>query len=251
MKRDYAADYGRFSGEHWWFQARRLILKTLLGRIRFPPRPAITEIGVGDGRNLYALYPQDALLTGIEPDAATAETARGRGPVPVLVATAEKLPQTIPDGSQDAICLFDVLEHTQNDLLAIEHLARKLKPGGRLILTVPAYMFLWGQQDEVSLHYRRYTKRSLAAKLRKSGFTIERATYFNTLLFPPIAAFRLLARLIPHRKSGSGSDFEYTAGTLDRLMFCTFAFERHLLSLMNFPFGVSIYVESRRESRST
>jgi len=249
MKREYADDYGRFATEHWWFRARRRILQTLLKKISFPSNPAITEIGTGSGENLYTLYPSNAILTGVEPDAVTAAVARTKGPIPVFVATVEKLPDEIKDASQDAICMFDVLEHTQDDRLALDCLARKLKPGAYLILTVPAYMFLWGQQDEVNLHFRRYTKSNLTAALRDRGFIVERCTYFNTFLFPMIAAVRLFAKILPPKKTGSGSDFEYSAGPLDAVMYHLFAMERFLLRWINFPFGVSVYAEARWKER--
>ena len=245
MKKDFASDYERFEQEHWWFRARRLILRSLIRRMDWPHAPSILEIGVGSGENLYALYPPDARLVGVEPESLSAERAQGKGAIPVYIATVESLPPEIPDASLDGITMFDVLEHTRDDRLALACVARKLKPGARLILSVPAYMFLWGQQDEVSLHFRRYTRPTLRAALRDSGFEVERCCYFNTLLFPAIAGFRLLARLRPPKKLGSGSDFEYSAGPINHVMYHLFAFERHLLRWMNLPFGISVYAEAR------
>lgn len=244
MKRDYADDYGRFEREHWWFRARRKILQNFLAQVDLPPRSSIMEIGAGSGENLYSIYPRDTVLSGVEPDAVIAEKAGRRGPIPVYVATVEALPDAVADGSLDGITMFDVLEHTRDDHHALSCVSKKLKPGGKLLLTVPAYMFLWGQQDVVNLHFRRYHRGNLTSVLTSAGFVVERCTYFNTLLFPPIAAFRLLARILPRQTSGSGSDFEYSAGPLNDLMYHVFASERNLLRFMNLPFGVSIYAEA-------
>lgn len=245
MKREYADDYERFEQEHWWFRARRIILRSLLNRLSWPPGPAMLEIGTGSGENLRNIYPADAQLAGVEPDAATAAQARGKGTAPIYVATVEDLPPEIPDGSMDAITMFDVLEHTKDDRKSLACVARKLKPGARLVLTVPAYMFLWGQQDIVNLHYRRYTRPMLKAALVESGFEVERCCYFNTLLFPVIALVRFMAKIKPPAQRGSGSDFEYSAGFLNEVMFHFFAFERHLLRFCNLPFGVSVYAVAR------
>ena len=95
MQKTYAAQYHRFEKNHWWFRARRKILKDQVRALPWPPQPHILEIGTGPGENLYSLYPADAVLAGVEPDAALAETARVRGPVPIYEATAEALPTAL------------------------------------------------------------------------------------------------------------------------------------------------------------
>ena len=91
---------------------------------------------------------------------------------------------------------LDVIEHVDDDVAALRELRRVLCPGGRLLVAVPAFMFLWGKQDEVSHHRRRYTAGSLRAALAGAGFAVDRTSYFNTLLFPPVAAVRLGRRLL-------------------------------------------------------
>ena len=242
MDTGYARAYGDLEETHWWFRARRKILRQSLAALPWPAAPRILEIGIGSGLNLYTLYPPGAQLAGVEPEAANAARARTRGTVPVYVATVENLPAEIADGSLDGIAMFDVLEHTKDDLVALASVRKKLKPGGLLVLTVPTYMWLWGQQDDISYHYRRYTIHRLEAQLATAGFHVTRATYFDTFLFPPVALFRVLARWLRPRGKPAGTDFKYTLGLADHLLYAIFAAEAPCLRHVNFPFGVSALV---------
>ena len=246
MEKSYAERYALLEGEHWWFRARRAILRDLLAHFEWPARPRILEIGVGAGHNLLEIYPSDARLEGIEPDDSLARLAAARGPAPVFKASIDRLPQEIQDGSYDCVAMFDVLEHIPDDARALQLVNRKLKPSGRVVLSTPAYMWLWGQQDVVSQHYRRYTLRELKEELQVANFTVERMTYFNTLLFLPIAAVRLITRCSsrPHRKEG---DFAYARKPSNAVLFTLFAAERLLLRYLNFPFGVSIFAAARKD----
>ena len=161
MKDSYASEYPDFEKHHWWFRARRHILRERLGALSLPPNPTILEIGVGPGENLYTLYPDGAALVGVEPDPELAAIARKRGEVPIHEATVEDLPESLQDSSFDLVTLFDLLEHTKDDLLVLECVRQKLVMGGYLVISVPAFMFLWGQQDVVNLHYRRYSRKEV------------------------------------------------------------------------------------------
>ena len=94
---------------------------------------------------------------------------------------------------------LDVLEHIEDDRGALAEIRRVLRPGGTLLATVPAYRWMWGPQDEISHHYRRYVRDELSEKIEASGLRLRRATYFNTLLLPAVAAVRLAHRLRPPR----------------------------------------------------
>ena len=114
------------------------------------------------------------------------------------------------------------------------------------MLSAPAYMWLSGQQDIVNQHYRRYTLRELREKLQAADFTSERMTYFNTFLFPPIAALRLIARYSgrPHRQEG---DFAYARKSSNPILLTLFATERFFLRYLDFPFGVSVFAAARKD----
>src|SRR4029077_10447319 len=246
MEKSYAQHYALLEGEHWWFRARRLVLRDLLVRLKWPPQPKILEIGVGPGYNLLEIYPSGARLEGVEPDCALASLAAARGPAPVFNAPIDQLPSEVQDACYDGVTMFDVLEHIPDDARALQIANRKLKQGGRIILSVPAYMWLWGQQDRVNQHYRRYMLRELRRKLQAANFSIERITYFNTFLFPPIATVRLIARYRrrPHKAE---RDFAYVRQPSNATLFTVFGAERFLLRYLDFPFGVSIFAAARKQ----
>lgn len=247
MKNDYACAYASYERDHWWFKVRRIILKGLLDRhVSWRAGMRVVEIGTGPGENLGALYPGGIQLAGVEPDPANAERARQKGVAPVYVGTVERLPPEIVPGRQDLICLFDVLEHIADDEAALDRLRELLAEGGWLALSVPAYPWLWGQQDIVNMHCRRYTLSGLCRQLRRHGFAVVRATYFNTVLFPLIALFRLIARLPPWRNRPPRTDFDYSAGPFDALLHGLFRLEWPLLKYIDLPFGGSGFVLARK-----
>ena len=248
MKDEYARAYVSYERDHWWFKARRVILKGLLNlHIPWKPGMRVVEIGTGPGENLGYLYPAGIDLRGIEPDPANAAVANAKGGAPVYVGTVEQMPVEIARDKQDLICLFDVLEHIQNDEFALDALREALADGGWLALSVPAYRWMWGQQDVVNMHCRRYTRGELRRKLENHGYSIVRATYFNSILFPPIALFRLLARLPPWKNRPVRSDFEYSAGPANRLLYALFRMEWPLLKWINLPVGGSCFVLARKD----
>lgn len=251
MKEDYAESYGQLEDRHWWFRGRRTILKDLLGRLDWPAAPAIMEIGAGSGANLASVFPAGARLRGVEPFEHNAGVARQRTGLRIDVTTAEQLPADVAEGSLDAIAMFDVLEHTEDDRRVLREVLRRLRPGGRILLTVPAYMWLWGRQDVVSHHFRRYTRSELTARLQECGFVVRRATYFNSFFFPLIAAMRVLARLKGRGTYAEGSDFDHQSGPLGPLMERLFAAERYWLRVGNFPCGVSLFVVAERTTGIT
>lgn len=247
MKTDYSRQYDAFERNHWWFRVRRIVLKGLLDRhVGWKSGLRVVEVGTGPGENLQALYPADVVLAGVEPDAANAELAAARSGKPVYVGTVERLPPEVAREKPDLVCLFDVLEHIPDDEGALDVLREWLADGGYLALSVPAYRFMWGQQDVVNMHCRRYTRGELCRKLERHGFAVARATYFNFVLFPFIAAFRLLAKLPPWRNRPAHSDFDYSAGPLDRLLYGLFRVEWPFLKYVDAPFGGSCFVLARK-----
>ncbi len=244
----YTTEFEDDETNHWWYRARRRILKSVIGGIALPAGARILDIGVGPAANLYAIYPQGTILCGVEPTLELVKVARQRGSIPVYVGTAEELPPPVNSEHFDAIAMLDVLEHTEDDVQVLRGLRERLVDGGVLILTIPAYRLLWTAHDVAVGHYRRYRLRPLVRLLRQEGYGIERATYFNTLLLVPILALRLLRRM-----SGAGandeeaiSDTRIGSRRLGRLLYGIFAMERHLLRCLNFPAGVSLLVIARK-----
>lgn len=151
----------------------------------------------------------------------------------------ERLPElTWKDGSFDCVCLFDVLEHVEDDGGALSEVHRVLKPNGKLVLTVPALSMLWTNHDVISGHHRRYNRGQLRTILQESSFSLDVVTYFNTLLFPIVMSVRLIQKLLP---SDEGGGFMIDRpGTVNSLLKGVFGLEANLLRFARFPVGVSL-----------
>lgn len=246
MDKEFALKYDELEQNHWWFKARRNILKKLLNHfVDWQDIENAVEIGTSSGNNLYNIYPTGIPLYGVEPFTENVKIARQKGDIPVFEGKAESLPPPLNEKYFDLITMFDVLEHTADDMAVLNYLHGKLHSGGQLVLSVPAYMWMWGQQDMVSHHYRRYTQKELSRKLKKSNFNITYSSYFNTILFPPIAAVRLLSKLTGNQQVSNTDkfgDFAYSPGIANALLFALFNTERKLLPYVSLPFGVSIII---------
>ena len=225
---------------HWWFEGRRRILAAVLDRLASGPGAEVLEVGCGTGGNLPMLA-RYGRLHACEPEAGARAMAEARG---LATVAPGGLPHDLPFGEKpfDLIALLDVLEHVAADEASLAALHDRLKPGGTLLITVPAYMFLWSVHDEVNHHVRRYTRAELVRKLRAAGFRVRHATYFNTILFPVIAAVRLVGRVA----GKGGSDLGLPGDVANRLLTRIFASERHVVSRLALPFGVSILAVAER-----
>jgi SAM-dependent methyltransferase len=152
----------------------------------------------------------------------------------------------VPDDlvTADVVTMFDVIEHLEDDLGALRRIHAVLPPGGVLVCTVPAFSFLWSEHDVVNHHFRRYTHRTLRGRLESAGFTVERISYFNAVLFPMIAAVRLLR---PKGRRPGRSDMRMPAQWVNRILKKVFAAERFLLRFISLPFGVSLVAVCRKQ----
>ena len=226
---------------HWWFVARRDILAELIRRVVRPPVPArLLELGCGTGHNL-AMLAQFGSLEASELDDRAREIASDRLGKPVIEVALPDL-SIFPDAAYDVIALLDVLEHVVDDEGSLAAILAKLKPGGALLLTVPANPWMWSAHDVAHHHHRRYRKREIAALARKAGYEIALLSPFNSLLFPPIAAARAIARLTGR---GEGDDAMPGPG-INRLLKTVFGLERRLVGRVPLPFGVSLVAVLRR-----
>jgi SAM-dependent methyltransferase len=239
MEERFYEEYARIQDEHWWFAGRRRIIGSVLSP-RLPPSDdgevRILDVGCGTGTNLGELS-RLGRVEGVDAEPAAVEFCRSRG-WSVGLSTGVELP--FEDGSFEVVTLLDVIEHVDEDRALLAEARRVLTPNGIVLITVPAYNWMWGRQDEIAHHKRRYTRRRLASALAGAGFEPVRLSYFNTLLFAPIAVIRLLRRLRP-RATETISDFEMNrSGSLNGPLARIFGFEGWLLNRMSLPFGVSL-----------
>jgi SAM-dependent methyltransferase len=233
----------RVEESHWWFIGRRRIIASFVERIigeLKKEQPRILDVGCGTGANLEMLSRfGEAEGVDISPDALA--FCQTRGLKNVRQGEAEHLPYE--DGSFDLVAGLDVVEHLDDDLAGLKEMRRVLSPGGRVLLFVPAFMFLWGVQDDISNHRRRYTIAGLKKVACQAGLEVERASYANITFFVPVFLGRLLMRLTGLRPE---SENNITVGFLNGLLGSVFGAEAWLLRHANFPFGVSIICVARR-----
>jgi SAM-dependent methyltransferase len=227
---------GQIQDRHWWFVARRRILEAIIRSLDIPGPRSILEVGCGMGGNLPMLK-ELGHVTGIEADDPARDwVAKHLG----ITVHAGHLPHglRLPPGERfGLICLLDVLEHVEDDVGSLRTLGELLDAGGKLLVTVPAYQWLWSTHDESLHHVRRYTARRLRKIAEAAGLRVARISYFNTLLFP-IAALARAASKATGREGLAGN--ELPAGWINSLFRRIFASEARMLKHVNLPFGVSI-----------
>lgn len=222
--------------KHWWFVARRNILKRVLSGLQLPRSSKILEVGCGTGGNI-AFLQEIGELTCVESDESAAELARNRGLAQVLPGS---LPEGIPkfDHQFELIVLFDVIEHVDEDSESLQALSRLLKPKGRIVLTVPAFSFLWSQHDDENQHKRRYNRKNLSQLVKSNGLSLDYISYFNFWLFPLIAGVRLIRKVIPYK--GEWQDMKLPAQFPNKILKSVFNSERHFIGKNYLPFGMSL-----------
>jgi SAM-dependent methyltransferase len=187
---------------HWWYRGRRRIIRSELDKLPLPAGARVLDAGCGSGRTLEELQSYGE-VHGIELSPEAAEIAKGRGIGDVRIGRLEDLPWE--DGIFDLVTCLDVIEHTPDDRATLRELRRVTKPGGWLLVTVPAYQALWSSHDEANHHYRRYARDALRSAAVDAGWLVERVTSFNSLLLAPAAAVRIAQRR-QSRRAGANHD---------------------------------------------
>lgn len=221
---------------HWWYRGRRRVLSELIRRVVRPPAGAsILEVGCGTGHN-FEMLSTFGEVDAVELDESArsmAEKRLGRRVLP------DPLPELngVEDGAYDFICAFDVIEHILDDRHAVAAIAGKLKPGGKLAMTVPAHSWMWSQHDVINHHKRRYSKRSLKALIKGSPLRLEAIGYLNSILFPIAVGQRLTSKLLNRQGNGLALPPRALNSALERI----FTAERHLIGRVPFPTGLSLY----------
>ncbi len=245
--------FAEIEQRHWWFQGRRAVLTCVLreqlGHDTGPTSERrIFDAGCGTGEMIDMLRAFGS-VSAIDPseDAVRRCVDRFDGTVDVRCG---ELPRDLPPSGCEMVTAFDVLEHLDDDLGALEAIHAVLPDGGVVVITVPAYAFLWGQHDVINGHRRRYRARQIRALLEASGFQVDRLTYFNTLLFPIVVLVRASRRLRSRGAIDPASDFTMPRPAVNRLLLAVFSFEARLLRRASLPFGVSILAVGRKPPRA-
>ncbi|MEZ4384484.1 MAG: methyltransferase domain-containing protein [Nannocystaceae bacterium] len=229
---------------HFWREGKReLVLRHVRAELGDREGAALVDIGGACSVVTQELGDLGDLLV-LEPDAEIAAQARAQLGVRVELGA---LPDALPlaDGSVDLVTLLDVLEHIDDDAASLATIRRLLRPGGLLVLTVPAYAWLWSEHDEALHHKRRYTQGELRRLLEAAGFEVERMTYYTSLLLPLIAAQRALQRLRP-RSGPPRYRVKVPSGAVNRALAWVMRAERWLLGRTDLPAGSAILALARR-----
>lgn len=225
---------------HWWFRARRDILNELVKRY-VPEGGQVLDLGCGTGYFLEGLAPRYEAW-GVDFSPLAVRMSQERGLANVRVGTTEDL-SAVNGRRYDLVCLLDVIEHLDDDLGALKKARAVLKPGGRVLVTVPAYRWMWSKHDELNHHRRRYNRGELGRVLTDAGFTLERLTYFNCHLFPLAWAVRTWRRLTGD--SGE-NEFALPGRLLNESLRRVFLAERGFLAAGGrYPFGLSVLALGR------
>lgn len=200
MELEYELQTHRVEDGHWWYQGRRRVLERAIERLDLPAGARILDAGCGSGRNMVDLARHGA-VTGVELSETSVRLARERNAGEVVEGSVMDMP--FEDGTFDLTVSLDVIEHLEDDVGALAELRRVTKPGGALLVTVPAYQWLWSGHDEINHHHRRYNRRTLLAPAEAAGWKMERSAHFNSLLLPIAIVLRALERFKPSTTKSS------------------------------------------------
>ena len=233
-----------YDEHHWWYAGRRRVLHAAVGKLALPAGADVLDAGCGSGRTMDELR-RYGTVHGFDLNPLGVEYARGRGHGGVQVARVEEIPY--PDAHFDLVTCLDVIEHTPDDVVSLRELRRVVRPGGWLVVTVPAYQLLWSSHDVANQHYRRYRRSQLRGTGAAAGWAPGAWTYFNSLLFLPGAAVRVGERLRrPHKRRGR-PNVALTPRALDGLLEWPMRAEAALIRRgLRLPVGMSLLMVFRR-----
>ncbi len=247
MDLNYEQRYHQLEEAHWWFTGRRDAIRKLIHGLRIPTTADVLEIGCSGGPLQQILLADGyTRLTGIDISEKAIALAHTRGLVNVSVMDGACL--TFADNSFDLLLASDVLEHIEDEQQAVREWCRVLRPGGRMIVFVPAFQMLWTRHDEINHHFRRYTGSRLRRVLEQAGLELERSSYWNSALFFPTTAVRLLQRLLVRSRSDIpyAGDLKLLPRWLNVLLSWLLKMENMLLLHVGLPVGVSVFAIARK-----
>lgn len=236
MERIVYEQMAELDQKHWWYVARRTVLAALIRRTIRPPRDAaILEVGCGTGHNL-AMLAQFGRVDALELDPEARKLAEKRlgksvfsSPLPAMTG--------VPERNYDLVAALDVIEHLEDDRGALQSIAKRLKPGGKFLMTVPAHQWMWSAHDVANHHQRRYSHRGLRRLFSGSSLRLEKSGYFNSLLFPLAVAERMGSKL----RGKDNGDISLPPSWLNTSLEKGFALERYAIGRFPLPLGLSLF----------
>lgn len=249
MDKNYYRLYFDFERKHWWFKVRNNILMDYVDRFKPSGNTKLKILNVGAGTgHTSELLSKIGNVVSVEFDKDCVDFVNKATSLNLIEGSILDL--DFPDNNFDIVCAFDVIEHVENDRLAFKEMTRVVKPGGTILISIPAFMSLWSEHDEINHHFRRYTYTKISELSEKiKHIECLYSTYFNSFLFPPIFFYRKLSNLIRRKKSVIHVNKQelktnFTVANnrlLSAFFYSIFSAERYLLKQgLRFPAGVSL-----------
>jgi SAM-dependent methyltransferase len=236
----------RIEEDHWWFVGKRRILGVLLDRI--PSGGRLLDLGCGTG-GILRHWIDRYRCVGVDRSKVALDVCRRKGFSTVARCELGHLP--FRPEAFDTVLILDVLEHLDDEVRFLAAASQVCAPGGRIIISVPAFQWLWSKHDETFAHQRRYSAKHLEQVIRSAGLDLDRVTYTNSLIFPIAAAWRILSRRLRLGCFAPKHDFWPIPNWLNSLIAQAYRIEAFLLGLMNLPVGVSVVCVARRVGASS
>jgi SAM-dependent methyltransferase len=228
---------------HWWFVGRRRLFAREIDKTGLPRTSRVLDVGTSTGANLRLLRDLGFhAVDGLDFSQEAIRYCREKGLGNVRQGDVCGMP--FADESFDLLLATDIIEHVDDDLKALREIARVLRPGGKALIVVPAFPILWGLQDRVAQHKRRYRMGELADRVARAGFAIEVSYYFNFLLFVPIWLGRRLVDIIQPRIQ---NESQINSPLLNRMLSAIFTLDIAVAPVLRPPFGVSILIVAEKK----
>lgn len=233
---------------YWWHVGRRIILAETIRRHIASPVDQALDIGCGTGGNFSVLSRFSKTVIGLDTSPQALNYCRSRGWNTVaLIQEDGRLP--FSDETAHLITLFDILEHVADERPLLGEIRRVLRSDGLLIITVPAFQFLWSEHDVALHHYRRYTRKNLTRLLTDEGLRIISASYVITFSFPIILLYRILKGVMNFfRPHASKTSYVRLPSPLNAFFIRILALESKLLAYISFPFGTSVLIVAAKRT---
>lgn len=244
MEKDFYKTYFEQEKKHWWFRVRRNIIFDLIRKFKIQKDAKIFDFGCGSGYLVGELQKLGYDASGSDASREAIEFGMIKGTKNLQFVQSGEVPLA---GNPDLLLALDVIEHIKDDAGAIKALEKALKPGGTLVITVPAYQWMWGVQDEVAHHFRRYNMASIVSLIKNNThLSFVKTSYFNSFLFLPIASVRLASKWFKIKERES--DFDVNNKLANAIFYSIFNLESKLLKFISFPFGVSILLVLKKDA---